>query len=172
MKTSIQLLLCSFLLLIISCNNNNSKNEAEIIDELIGILGSPIALLIAYHIIKVLFGLAKVSIIDTIYQKDDSEVMERVFNDLSKNDKFFIDSSKIIANKQTLDPEITKQIAKLPIVQKAINDAIKWKRQKDKPNVTPVTPETTERQFRTFLIKNWDDNAIKSKIIDKIKSNN
>ena len=30
MKTSIQLLLCSFLLLIISCNNNNSKNEAEI----------------------------------------------------------------------------------------------------------------------------------------------
>lgn len=30
MKTSIQLLLCSFLLLIISCNNNNSKNEAEV----------------------------------------------------------------------------------------------------------------------------------------------
>ena len=30
MKTSIQLLLCSFLLLIISCNNNNTKNEAEI----------------------------------------------------------------------------------------------------------------------------------------------
>ena len=30
MKTSIQLLLCSCLLLIISCNNNNTKNEAEI----------------------------------------------------------------------------------------------------------------------------------------------
>ena len=30
MKTSIQLLLCSFLLLIISCNNNNSKNEPEV----------------------------------------------------------------------------------------------------------------------------------------------